>query len=103
MSITETRINSLGDLIDAVTPVEPDAETGRRRDSGIYRGMSDTRWPLLSSLDQLGGVDPPHTKAELEEHILRNFIDQLDLVGMDERLIFPEIDGVAAKMQRYYS
>src|SRR5438105_3651931 len=74
MSITEIRISSLGDLIDAVTPAEPNAETGRRRDSGIYRGMSDAGWPLLTSLGQLGGVDPPHTKTDLEEHILRNFI-----------------------------
>jgi len=29
--------------------------------------------------------------------------DQLDLVGMDERLIFPDLDGVAAKIRRYYS
>jgi hypothetical protein len=29
---------------------------------------------LLTSLDRLGGIQPPHTKAHLEEHILRNFI-----------------------------
>jgi hypothetical protein len=29
--------------------------------------------------------------------------DQLDLVGMDERLIFPDLDGVAAKIRPYYS
>jgi FRG domain-containing protein len=73
-SITEIRINSLGDLIDAVTPAEPDAKTGRRRDVGIYRGMNDPDWPLLTSLDQLGGVKPPHMKADVEEHVLRNFI-----------------------------
>jgi FRG domain-containing protein len=73
-SITEIRINSLGDLIDAATPAEPDVKTGRRRDAGIYRGMLDPDWPLLTSLDQLGGVNPPHTKADVEEHVLRNFI-----------------------------
>jgi hypothetical protein len=31
-------------------------------------------WPLLTSLDRLGGIEPPHTKTALEEHILRNFI-----------------------------
>jgi hypothetical protein len=61
-------------LIDAVTPAEPDAKTGRRRDVGIYRGMNDPDWPLLTSLDQLGGVNPPHMKADVEEHVLRNFI-----------------------------
>jgi hypothetical protein len=74
MPIQEIRIQSLGDLIDKVTPTEPDPVTGRRRDSGVYRGGSDASRPLLTSLDRLGGVDPPHTKSSLEEHILRNFI-----------------------------
>jgi hypothetical protein len=73
MSITEIRVNSLGDLIDKVTPPEPDPRTGRRRDSGVYRGDADVRLPLLTSLDKLGGRSP-HSKADLEEHILRNFI-----------------------------
>lgn len=72
---TETvRIHSLGELIDRVTPDEPDPVTGRRRDSGVYRGVGDSHWPMLTSLDRLGGVDPPHTKCGLEEHVLRNFI-----------------------------
>lgn len=73
MDIAEHRIENLGELIDELTPVEPDPETGRRRDSGVYRGMSDVARPLLTSLDQLGGRNPPHTKTELEGHILRNF------------------------------
>ncbi len=72
--ITEITVTTLGELIDKVTPVEPDPATGRRRDSGVYRGVADARWPLLTSLDALGGFDPPHTKADLEEHTLRNFI-----------------------------
>lgn len=74
MAIEEIRIHSLGDLIDKVTPTEPDAVTGRHRDSGVYRGAADASRPLLTSLDRLGGVDPPHGKTGLEEHILRNFI-----------------------------
>jgi len=74
MPIAEVRVNSLGDLIDKVTPTEPDPRTGRRRDSGVYRGDGNAGWPLLTSLDKLGGIGGPHSKAELEEHILRNFI-----------------------------
>jgi hypothetical protein len=74
MSITKVTISSLADLIAKVTPPSPDPESGRRRDSGVYRGAADATWPLLTSLDTLGGVDPPHGKADLEEHILRNFI-----------------------------
>jgi len=74
MPIAEIVLTSLGDLIDKVTPTEPDPRTGRRRDSGVYRGDGNASWPLLTSLDKLGGVEPPHSKADLEEHILRNFI-----------------------------
>jgi hypothetical protein len=74
MAITEIEVSSLGDLIDKVTPIEPNPITGRRRDVGVYRGSKHVSWPLLTSLDRLGGIDPPHTKSGLEEHILRNFI-----------------------------
>jgi FRG domain len=67
-------IHTLGELVDRVTPSEPDPITGRRRDAGVYRGSSNASNALFTSLDRLGGINPPHTKADLEEHILRNFI-----------------------------
>lgn len=72
MSIREIAVHSLGEFVDVVTPREPDPQTGRRRDTGVYRGASDASRPLWTSLDRLG--DRPHAKADLEEHILRNFI-----------------------------
>jgi hypothetical protein len=74
MAVMEIRIANLSELIARTTPAEPDQRTGRLRDTGVYRGALDAAWPLLTSLDTLGGVTPPHGKAELEEHILRNFI-----------------------------
>ncbi len=74
MSIAEIVVTSLGELIDRVTPSEPDAATGRRRDIGVYRGAANARWPILTSLDRLGGVDPAHSKSGLEEYIFRNFV-----------------------------
>jgi hypothetical protein len=74
MPIPEVTVTSLGELIDRLTPAAPDPATGRRRDTGVYRGAADARWSLLTSLDRLGGVHPPHSKAGLEEHVLRNFI-----------------------------
>ena len=74
MSIKIVTIESLGQLVDRVTPSEPDPVTGRRRDTGVYRGSSDARYPLLTSLDRLGGTRGAHAKQDLEEHILRNFI-----------------------------
>jgi hypothetical protein len=75
VSATRTvTVTSLGDLIDQVTPDTPDPKTGRWRDNGVYRGSIDATRPLLTSLDCLGGTTPPHSKADLEEHILRSFI-----------------------------
>ena len=74
MPVTTVTIESLADLIARVTPASPDPATGRHRDSGVYRGAANATWPLLTSLDTLGGVTPAHSKADLEEHILRNFI-----------------------------
>lgn len=74
MVVKEVEINSLGELIDRVTPREVDPATGRLRDSGVYRGSAGVQWALLTSLDRLGGITPPHTKVGLESHILRNFI-----------------------------
>jgi hypothetical protein len=74
MPIPEVRVHTLGELIDQATPPEPDPETGRHRDTGVYRGVRHADWPLLTSLDRLGGVQAPHAKAGLEAHVLRNFV-----------------------------
>jgi FRG domain len=74
MKIRTIEVKSLGELIDRITPREPDPRTGRRRDPGVFRGSGHADWPLLTSLDRLGGIHPPHTKRGLEEHILRNFV-----------------------------
>ncbi|HVX41424.1 MAG TPA: FRG domain-containing protein [Gemmatimonadaceae bacterium] len=70
--IPEVAITTLGEFIDHVTPDEPNPAIGRRRDTGVYRGASDAKSPLLTSLDRLG--ERPHAKADLEEHVLRNYI-----------------------------
>lgn len=74
MAVQEIEAGSLHELIEKLTPVSPDPHIGRRRDSGIYRGLPRKQGSLLSSLDRLGGVEPPRSKHDLEEHILRNFI-----------------------------
>ena len=73
MGNRETEVRSLGELIDRLTPDKPDQVTGRRRDACVYHGSADASRSLLTSLDRLGGVKPPHSKTGLEEHILRNF------------------------------
>ena len=70
----EVSVKSLGQLIDWVTPDVPSSETGHWRTGCVYHGSGDAEWPLLTSLDRLGGLTPPHTKAHLEAHILRHFL-----------------------------
>ena len=74
MDTNEVIVEALGQLVDYATPTIPDAASGRLRDCAVYRGLTDATRSLLTSLDRLGGVSPPHSKAHLEEHILRNFI-----------------------------
>lgn len=74
MSFRSIVVPSLGELVDHVTPQSPDPATGHRRDNGVYRGGSDADRPLYTSLDRLGGTARPHSKVDLEEHLLRNFI-----------------------------
>ena len=69
-----TEVKSLGELLDRTTPNEPDPASGRLRDTSVYRGVAYPDSPLLSSLDRLGGLNQPHSKSHLEEHLLRNFI-----------------------------
>lgn len=73
-AIERIEVGSLGELLDQATPETPDPRSGRLRDAVVYRGSADLEWSLLTSLDRLGGIHPPHTKAALEEHILRNFL-----------------------------
>lgn len=67
-------IQSLGELVDRTTPDQPDPASGRLRENSVYRGVATNDARLLTSLDRLGGVNPPHSKSNLEEHLLRNFL-----------------------------
>lgn len=72
-SVRTEEVHTLGELIDRVTPEHPNQETGRWRDTGVYRGSPTAPRRLLTSLDRLGGENPAHTKRDLEAHVLRNF------------------------------
>lgn len=74
-SVKTIKVTCLGELIELVTPKTADPDSGRLRESAVFRGMSNKNWTLLTSLDRLGyPSQPPHAKTHLEEHLLRNFI-----------------------------
>lgn len=68
------KVASLPELIDCVTPGFPEPASGRRRGYFVYRGAADSGASLLTTLDRLGGIDPPRSRRHLEAHIFRNFI-----------------------------
>ncbi|MBA3889321.1 MAG: FRG domain-containing protein [Gemmatimonadaceae bacterium] len=72
--IREIVVTTLGELVDKVTPAEPDPQSGRRRGTGIYRGSAASARTLVTSLDRLG--TSAHVKRGLEGHILRNYARQ---------------------------
>jgi hypothetical protein len=49
------------------------------------------------------GLGTALTKFIIPAKETARFRDQLDLVSVDERRLFPDLDGVAAEMRRYYS
>jgi hypothetical protein len=48
------------------------------------------------------GLADALTKYVIPADAVARVRDQLDLVGIDERRLFPDLDGVAAAIQRYY-
>jgi len=48
------------------------------------------------------GLAAALTRYLIPADAVARFRDQLDLVGIDERRLFPDLDGVAGAIQRYY-
>jgi hypothetical protein len=58
------------------------------------------------SLDQFlagAGLDDALRRFVIPAEFAGRVRDQLDLVGISERHLFPDLDGVAAELHRYYS
>lgn len=49
------------------------------------------------------GLEHALSRLVIPSAELGRFRDQLDMVGIDERRLFPDLDGVAARMRRHYS
>jgi len=66
--VREVRVSSWAELQDAVYADSWQAHLGRFRSPFVFRGMSDVRHTLVTSLMRLGG-----STREVERHLLRNF------------------------------
>jgi hypothetical protein len=63
---------------------------------------SDKQRPLEAILAACGMRDAL-TRFVIPGRSVARIRDQLDLCGIDERRLFPDLDGVAAEMRRYYA
>jgi hypothetical protein len=105
VSFEQITIGSLGELVQAVTPAAPDPNSGRLRDSGVYRGVTHPDESLLTSLDRLGSpYSGLHEKRHLEAHLLRNFIRYsrpylpVDPVSLWELLVTAQQHGLPTRL-----
>jgi len=63
---------------------------------------------LLGQVDVIrrlrnNGLADALTRFIIPANFVPTIRDQLDLVGIDERRLFPDLDGVAAAIRRYYA
>jgi hypothetical protein len=70
--------------------------------SATFTLCSDKRQPFDRFLEQ-HGLGDALTKLVIPASEVGRIRDQLDLVSVDERRLFPDLDGVAAHLRRYYS
>jgi hypothetical protein len=70
--------------------------------SATFTLCSDARQPFERFLEH-HGLSQALTKFVIPATHRARLRDQLDLVGIDERRLFPDLDGVAAETYRYYS
>ncbi len=70
--------------------------------SATFSLCSDMSLAFDEFLDQHGLADSL-TKFIIPAAEVTRFRDQLDLAGIDERHLVPDLDGVAAELRRYYS
>ena len=70
--------------------------------SAVFTLCSDATRPFDAFL-AAHGLDDALTRYVIPAEAAARVRDQLDLVTMDERRLFPDLDGVATQMRRYYS
>jgi hypothetical protein len=70
--------------------------------AGVFTLASDKSRSFDAFLEE-HGLGEVLTRYVIPASLVAFFREQLDLVGMDERRIFPDLHGVAEELRRYYS
>ncbi len=83
--------------------LEPPALDARLVAQSATFTISSDKTCALDEILQGAGLAPALTRFILPASAVNIIRDQLDLCGINERRLFPDLDGVAAEMRRYYS
>ena len=88
---------------DFVCMIEPPSLSARIvAQSAVFTLCSDKRSTLDQFLERHGLADHL-TRFVIPKEEVSRFRDQLDMASVDERRLFPDLDGVTARLKRYYS
>lgn len=102
---------SLWELIDPgahegetfVALLEPPAIDQRIMAQSAAFTFSTDRSRSLQQVLAASGLETALTRCVIPAAAVQRIRDQLDLCGISERRLFPDLDGVAAEMRRYYA
>ncbi|MFN3649094.1 MAG: FRG domain-containing protein [Armatimonadota bacterium] len=83
--------------------LEPPALDGRITSQASTFTFPTDRTRAIDELLAEAGLSRCLTRIQIPYSAVERVRDQLDLCGVDERRLFPDLDGVAAEMRRYYS
>ncbi|HTJ21622.1 MAG TPA: hypothetical protein VL383_04470, partial [Gemmatimonadaceae bacterium] len=83
--------------------VEPPSLDARIAAQAAVFTMCSDKWHSFDEFLRAHGLEGALTKFVIDAPCVGQIRDQLDLVGVDERRLFPDLDGVAAAIRRYYA
>jgi FRG domain-containing protein len=83
--------------------VEPPSLDSRIAAQAAVFTICSDKWRSFDAFLSGHGLESALTKFVIAAPCVAQIRDQLDLVGVDERRLFPDLDGVAAAIRRYYA
>ena len=83
--------------------VEPPSLDARIVAQGAAFTLCSDKWESFDRFLASHSLESALTRFVFPANHVAAMRDQLDLVGVDERRLFPDLDGVAAALRRYYA
>jgi hypothetical protein len=83
--------------------VEPPSLDARIAAQAAVFTICSDKWHSFDEFLRSHGLPDALTKFVIGSDCVAQIRDQLDLVGVDERRLFPDLGGVAAAVRRYYA